>query len=648
MKSSKCSHLRIRDTNDYGIDVEEFIKSIEMQYKIDFRSLPQWENLIKRLHAMTTDLKRKIQDAKRRKYIMMSKIFVEATRDSPFVLTDKLARTRNKWLTMKSNSKMSRLITLMPEPDVSTASETEIDIDEISDNTSTAHHNTEILDIASKLPSKSVVSTEVDTKSTGMSPRFPVKMSMNQHRRISSLGSGEVVFDNPPSIVPLEVETEVETKEWMLLKQTTSVKCFPKDVFISRKSLEEQAIEISIINCSTEYMHIRFMCITEDFHFKTARVRPATPRKLYPGIAISFKFIFKLFPNFEDFTSAIYFRVGKKVLDMAPMEVLHVPITSKFKISRPVLVTEAVYIPPTYLWHIRKGFPWGTFKITGSDDYPYHVHIYKRLVNISKECQDSIVSVDVISPNTESLNDRIEDNEIVTQSKILASLRDAQVEEEVSIQAEEVVALLVEDLIELSLDTFVFDRTYLFLTPNEKVSINVHFTKPERIGSHHCYYDIKFCDILTDELIMTKTTKIFAEVLPHPIQLYPEILDMSHSPVTHGYCEDNIIVKNTHKFYPVTIKFKLTTKMKKMFCITPMEILIQAQSSMNFRVRVCSRDLAQETDELVHFTIKIIVVGDKSVYQNVGPFFYEIIAPCASEFKKIYNEKYFKENCDFV
>ncbi|KAL0820466.1 hypothetical protein ABMA28_006334 [Loxostege sticticalis] len=648
MKISECNHIRIRDNNAYGTSVEDFIKSIEKQYKIDFRSLPQWKELVKRLHVMTTDCKRKIEDANRRKYVMISKILVESTRDSPFQLTNKLARTYNTWQMLENARKKPRKKTTITESDTHLSSHPTGELfGEISPNISTAHQNTEVF-VPEVTEPEPVPKSDIETETEAIvTSHLPVSICINQHKLISPLRSQEVIFEYHAAPQKLEPALEKkESKEWLLLNRTTSVKCFPKEISITNTSPNEQTIKFSTINCTNEYMNIRFMSIADDTHFKMIKIIPATPKRLYPGIAITFKFVFKLFENAEEFSSMLYFRVGQKVLEEAPVEALCIPIRSKFKLSRSAMVSKAVCIPPSYLWQIREdmGFPAGKLKISINDGHTYHLRIIKRMVNISRELQDSVVSIEVVSPNTESLIDRIEDNEIKTQSKTLVADKENQVEEIESIKTEDVIALVLEAIVDLALDTFLFDHTYLYLEPHSKTTVNVYFTKPSRIGSHHQYYDLEFRDTSTDEIMITKIVKVFAEVLPHPIKIYPQILDMSKSPITHGFCEDDIVITNTHRLYPVTIKFKLTTKMKKLFCITPMESLVPAKSSMKFAVKLCSRDcLSRETDDLAHFTFKIKVLGDKSVYDKVPPFFYEIIAPCASEFKKLYNEKYFKE-----
>ncbi|KAF9424817.1 hypothetical protein HW555_000118 [Spodoptera exigua] len=209
----------------------------------------------------------------------------------------------------------------------------------------------------------------------------------------------------------------------------------------------------------------------------------------------------------------------------------------------------------------------------------------------------------------------------------------------------ESIACIVKDIIELALDTFILESTYSYLKPHETAKIPVYFTKVERTGYHQCYYDLQFINTKTEDVALTKIVKVFAEVLPHPIKVHPLILDMSKSPVNHGYCEDIFVVSNTHKLYPATIKIKLTTKMKKIIYVEPMEATVAESSSVPFTVKFCSRDFlsVKPCEDLVHFTFKIVILGYKEVYENVPPYFYEVIAPCALEFKKVYKDKFSKE-----
>ncbi|XP_045490496.1 uncharacterized protein LOC110991500 [Pieris rapae] len=175
--------------------------------------------------------------------------------------------------------------------------------------------------------------------------------------------------------------------------------------------------------------------------------------------------------------------------------------------------------------------------------------------------------------------------------------------------------------------------------------IRVNFTKAEYIGLHQSCYDLEFFDPVDNNLIMTKTVKVFAEILPHPIEIQPIILDMTGTPKTLGLCIDHFTIFNNHKFVPVTIKIELTTKMNRIFDITPQKTFIAAQSNASFEVAL-SRSGSNKHEDFVHFTIKIIVIGDKAVYKNVPPFFYEIIIPCASEFKRVYGKNYMGSSSD--
>ncbi|XP_045778114.1 uncharacterized protein LOC123876017 [Maniola jurtina] len=101
MDVSQCKHLRVRDSSDYNMNIEELIKSIEMQFKIDFTSLPQWKELIEIMNIVQTEYKIKIQNAANRKYQILQNIFIQNSRRTPFELTDKFARTSKFWEDMK-------------------------------------------------------------------------------------------------------------------------------------------------------------------------------------------------------------------------------------------------------------------------------------------------------------------------------------------------------------------------------------------------------------------------------------------------------------------------------------------------------------------------------------------------------------------
>ncbi|KAM3963347.1 uncharacterized protein ACR2FA_002716 [Aphomia sociella] len=642
MKISNCSHIRVRDGNAYGVDVNKIIQCIEKEYKIDFRSLTQWKELVKRLHVMTTDYNRKLQDVQNRKLFIINKIYTEFVRQSPFELTDNLARTSRKWVSLGKDRKKRKLALELVSEVISRGSEP------LSKGTSevkfTAHPNTEIV------PSEEILEVQVKSKpdtiiKVNRPTHFPANICINQHKLVTLFGSPYSYLSyNTKSMDDIEMKTvsNVDNIEWLLLNGCTFIKSTPREIIIN-DTLEEQVIKFSLTNCSTKFLHGRFIRVIEKAPFRWAKISPVTSFKLYPGLRIVFKFIFKLSLNIENFVSYLYFRIDRDVLKQVSSEALCIPIRGKFKSSKSISVSEAVYIPPAYEWHIRRdcGFPSGRVKVS-VDDNIYNLHIMKRLVNFDAESQNDLFSLEAVCPNTESWEERTEDHEFETHSKSLTPKQNIFNDVE-SVEPIDVIILVVSDIIELSLDSFIFEHTFLKLQPFKNYEIPVYFTKAERIGSHHCYYDFKFSDPRTEEIVMTKEVKIFAEVLPHPIQIKPNILDMSNSPVIHGFCEDNFTITNSHKVCPVIIKIKLTTKMKKILHIRPMEVMITGNSTMRFDVKLCSSGMFHnKSEDLVHFTFKIIVVGNKTIYRLVPPFFFEIIVPCAPEFKKIY-QKFYRE-----
>lgn len=643
MLSSKCTHLRIRDTNDYDINVDNLIKSIEKEYEIDFRSLPGWENLVQRLHVSATDYKRKIQDSHLRKSIIIDKLFIQSSRPSPFELTAGLCRTARKWHQLEIEVKKPK-ISLMPAaldvvPDIKL---------EEPKQSETPHPNTEIasaesfvVELEPKPEPPKITDVEVHVESPVQTSHLPVTICTNHHKLISALGSQFSALSYKSILTETEGSVESEKEEWQRFKSTLLVKSIPMPITITNNTLKRQIVQFSVTNCTVEYIHIRFKRVLDYTPFVKIKILPVIPMRLYPGIAVIFKIIFKL-KNQEEFKSGLYFRVGRDVYDEAPTEAFCIPFLSAFTKARSVTVSDTS-MPPIYPWHIKRDSMYSTGHVTISvdDPYLYHLHIYKRIIDLSRE-SDIMLSLQASGPDTESVEERTE----IDIKTIVSSAKGQNVQNEInSINVADLMALIAHDIVTLALESFIFESTYLYLQPYSKVKIPVYFTKAEHIGCHQSYYDFELVDPETEKVMMTKTIKIFAEVLPNPIQIQPLILDMSKSPVCHGYCQDNFVVTNSHKLYPVTIKIKLTTKMKKMFYVEPMEAVVPPLSYVPFAVKFCSRDFlaVHPSEDLVHFTFKIIVLGYKAVYENVPPFFYEVIAPCAVEFKKVYNEKYFKE-----
>lgn len=650
MPSTNCTHIRIRDTNDYDLDVENFIKSLETEYKIDFRCLPNWEYLVQRLHVAIIDGKRKIQGAHLRKNMIIEKLYMQSTRPSPFELTSRLCRTASKWRKIEMNRKNRRIPVA-----VELASESE-SFTMLVEQSQTLHPNTIVSteSLTSQLeltkPDPSIVEVSVGT-ATGQeilpNSHLPVAIFTNPHKLISPLGSQSSCGMSFKSLLyENEATLECVKEEWQYLTPTSSVVCIPTPIILANNTLEQQFVQFTVINCASEYMHIRFKSVMDNSIFLTTKILPAIPKRLFPGMPVVFKLFFTL-KNQEEFKSGLYFKVGGDVYDDAPPEALCIPMYSEFVKMHSVMVSDTITMPPVYPWHIKRNgkYSTATVNISVNDPYTYHLHIYKRLIDLTKELEISL-SVKATGPNTESEEEREVD--INEDTKPILSLEKNENSSE-SINIVDSIDFIVKSVIELALDTFLFESTYVYLKPYEKVKIPVYFTKNEHIGYHNSYYEFELLEPETEKLIMTKTLKVFAEVLPHPIKIHPNILDMSESQVSHGYLEDHFEITNSHKL-AATIQIKLTPKMKKMFTVEPMESTVLPLSSVHFVVRFCSRDLSsvRPNEDLVHFTFKIIVRGHKSVFENVPPFFYEVIAPCAVQFKKVYNEKYFKKEPSLV
>ncbi|CAG9795746.1 unnamed protein product [Diatraea saccharalis] len=477
---AKCDHIRIRHENLYGINVEQFIKLIEHKYKIDFRSLPQWKELVQRLHVSTTDCKRKIQDANYRKSLIINKLCMQFTRNSPFELTDKLARTYIKWQVIGRGK--APKIKIESIPDLNISAELEGTLDENIETPLTVHPNTEIVEtevISTEIPPLKSVG-DSDSKVTETLSHLPVNISVNQHKYLSPLNSRDISFESKVS--SLKMKSNPTIKSNIMFMNNTSLSSNPKEIFIEKKTLEEEIIKFSIINCTTEFMFIRYLHIINDMPFKKIKIIPPTPQKLYPGLAMKFKLIYQLRNCDELFTSALFFKISKKIASGSLAEGFEIPVVSKFNQQRKVAVNDSIHIPPAYLWQIRQdtGFPSAIVHVSVLDDYAYHLHITKRQIDITHEFQDSFVSMEVISDSTESFAERIGDEDVVAHSKMLTSQTE-DVHEEI-ITTLDVIELIMEDILHLALNSFVFDHTYLYLKPKSDNSIRLYFTKPLSTG----------------------------------------------------------------------------------------------------------------------------------------------------------------------
>lgn len=665
MDKLQCKHFRVRDNNDYNMNIEEFVKSIETQFKIDFTSLPQWRKLIEIMHIGQTDYQTKRQKVENRKYQILKNIFIQNSRPTPFELTDKYARTYKVWQDMKlklKNHKASKV----KHPSI-TYIQDNGDIQELvgeeSSVKSHAHPNTE--EVQSNHVSDDRLDAEREIKSP-YSSQLPVAICTNKHKLISPLGSSyiQIATKHKETDFSRSMVKSNNTKEAVLLSAHTKLaKSFPDEIIITNDTLKQQSVNLFVTNCCTKCLHIRFLKISDPSYFKMFKIFPCIPIKLFPGLTVAFKVIFTLKHKITDVKSSLHFRIGHNLLSESTEELLCVPITTEFIKSRTVSVTETVFIPPNYSWNItpKCGYPKTVFHIKNTDSACYYLYIRKKYVDFTKEFGEMIKSNETISPDSESLDKRLEDKEFEFQSTILSTpfngssckrMASSHFVEENSDKdldnIHAIVGFVLRDVLDQALETFIFNHTYLRIPPQSRKLLFVYFTRVINIGCHQSYYDFIFTDSANDNITITRTVKVFAEVLPNPITIQPKILDMSQSPVKFGYWEDHFKITNSHKILPVTIRVTTTTKMKKILKITPMETVIPAKSSANFNVNVCARihkELTEE-DDLAYFTIKILVTGHESVYENIPPLFYEIIAPCGSEFKRVYGTKYFSGTVD--
>nr|XP_021208427.1 uncharacterized protein LOC110386456 [Bombyx mori] len=630
MDRYNCWHLRIRGNKDYDENLKKYVENIENLYKKQIRALPQWNQLKQKIDCRTSTCKNKVFEAKKRKAYIINKIYVQWTRPTPFELTDCLFRTSDKWQAhVYKKPKYPSIENIEKE---SSIVETEQNTSELSD---VAHPNTETvasLDIIE--PKFRNVNTDEPVSELTSPVHRPIYIETNQHKLISPLTSKD-------NFVCIESKFNREKKlpdkpECPELKLTTLIKCSPRKICIRCRTLEEQTASFSLINCGSETTMIRFHSITNRCWFKKIIIEPQIPMRLYPGIAVKYKLMFKLLQIDQDFDTNLNFRVNNNDYVKPQIEALNIRIVSAFKQKSRISVTEIVQIQPVYLWQIKFGYPKSFLHVRIEDCNKYILRITKRTVNFVKDLNGLSTSLEGIPPNTESLNN-IEDLQEFSKNECL--------EDPLEETNRDIVDDILNLVIDQALDIFVFDRTFITLDPKSNQTIPIYFTKAEHIGKHQCYYDLHFYDQQEEVIFLTKTIKIFGEVLRHPLHIYPTLLDMTQSHQMHGFYEDKIVVANTHTVYPVLVKIKLTDIMKNMIQIRPMSTLIPTTSNVTLRVRLCSKDLctSEGYDDFVHFTIKIIITGDKSIYDKVPPIFYEIIAPCASYFEKINNRKYLNE-----
>ncbi|KPJ05714.1 hypothetical protein RR46_02236 [Papilio xuthus] len=604
--------IRIRDTYNSKINVEKFIKSIEGKFNIDFKTLPQWKCLIEKLYFVSNYRERKIEEVNLRKLLIIQKLCLETTRLTPFELTDRLIRTihvwqKSQWMNQQKQYKTNSLQNIEgPLPSIQNSEKT-----------------ADLIDTTFSQGFEETAEEDINLEDKENEPNVEQKESSSSDSKYSelsyhSLRSGDVDasgVSNP---------TVCHSMTFKLIE------CNPKEIVITNNSPMKQTIKFSLKNTSLDCVFARFKNVTNRDLFKKANVFPYLPVKLYPGLSMGFKFIFNLKQTKDDFLTSLTFLMQYRDGNENFLSEYCVSISTQFKKPRCTKVSETVYIQPVYSWHLnpKYGYPCGILIIEGRDEYEYDIRIVKHKKDLAEieSCNSNNATMQTAS---DSINET--STSFIQKPSIINEIENDTIEN--------FMLSLLKDVIETSLDTFVFDVTSLRLPMNSKRKTTVYLSKCEYIGYHQSYFDIEFRNVDTYELIDTKTTKVFAEILPHPIEIYPTIFDMSNAPVVHGVCVDHFVITNTHKIFSSTIKIDASNITKKLITIKPIYVCIQPETSVKFQVRTCPsrQPFDNERKVMVHFTVKIIATGVKSIYDNIPPMFYEIIAPCALGFCEMYD-----------
>ncbi|XP_050674401.1 uncharacterized protein LOC126971932 [Leptidea sinapis] len=643
MDTSRCKHIRFPGKSDLSVNVEKYIKKLEEEFEIDIKKISQWESLIEKLHQMKTRYKDKLKDMQHRKKQIIEKLYIENYRPSPFELTALLARTSDLWKEIEKNNKKKQKVDITNVLEkVITPSEDEVNEEIFGEMTavdiSTVHPNTEI--VHSNNLSRSVV--EPDDKSDAPTT-MPLIICTNQHKVVSPLGSNYIPLSyHSIKLNSLDTNVNITEDERILTNNMRTINCDPKTIVIQNNT-EVHNIKFSLRNDSNAYVYIRYIGLTDCTGFMKFKLRPILPIKLCAGLSQIYKLRLQLVPNFK-YKTTIKFKISNSSINKH-VEFLNIPINydseeDMINKQRSIDVSKTVNIRSVYQWEIKgeRSYPFGELKVTNNGDRKYHVHIEKRSLDLSK-CliTESPDSLSVEHLGTESYIIR---NNTDLTSNLLSLVTEFQnnIAENVEV-SEDITTPFINDVIDACFDTYLLEHTYLYIASRSEQKIKVYFTKPQHIGLHQCYYDLNFYD--TDEnIVLTRTVRVFSEVLPHPVQIYPPILDMTNTPVSFGLCVDFFTISNIHKSQGVSIKVQLTEKMIKLFRVSPMKTLIQPMSSVKFEVSCCprSKDLEEKRNHQAYFTIKILLSGHKSIYQNVPHMYYELILPCVSEFCKVYNK----------
>lgn len=676
MEFVNYNNFRTRGDGITNFNIEEFIKLIENQCDIDMTS-SKWRDIITRIQAAVTDYRRRVKDNKLRNSIILEKLQKEFTYKSPFDLTDVMARTARKWERLKTLRLTKLVPTLSSIESISSRSTNP----EINEEKNPEFNDEEILEINEEEIPEITIDDDYMKEKVGVCFPLNTLSSKTIKNKISSVEweMYEIIKD-----ILAMTEKKKKTKNLAyaaipnLLLNRNIIKRSPKTIEIGSSS-QEYNLEFKLKNCANHTALIQYQSLNEISTFNSISVLPATPVKLVPGIAYTFKLFFILVKQ-QDFISKIKFHVKYPANSITPFDPYdyYVPIVclqdQKLK-YRSVTVPEVVVIPPVYSWQLKNKselyeYPFGSsvVSVDTNDTHSYYVRIVKREVDIaSDDAVDSNESneVNITSPTSavQYIDDAIKDSSRNERRKssIVSSRRIKSITTGKSVTnttatsnsniPNEVLPLIVQ-VVERAMDVFVFDKTYLFLKSGETKFVRVYFVQVEHIGCHNCYYDFKFYDSESNELIFTKTTRVFADIMPHPIQITPNALDMTNTPIIFGKCANSFVITNTHYIYPVNIRIITSAKMKKLIKIDPMKTLIFQKKSAKFVVSLCTNNwnpLIKQLDEsefvnedrlFVLFTFKIAICGCASAYRNISPIYYNIYAPGVHEYEYVYHKTY--------
>lgn len=660
MEFVNSNNFRIRGNVIPKLNIEEFIKSIGNQYDIDMTA-PKWKHAITRLQATVIDCRHRVKDHNLRNSLILEHLQKEFTYISPFYLTDVMARTARKWERLKK-LRVSRLDSILLES-----------IESVSSRSNNPEMKEEEISVMT-IDDDGEMREKVDTFLPPLNP-----MSFKTiNCKLSPIASEIYEKDTKDiSFLSQTITTEKTNTENLphRLLITTIIKHSPKIIEI--ESSQVYTTELKLKNCANYIALIQY----HSLNLKSISVLPATTVKLIPGITYTFTLIFKLV-KVHNFASKIKFHVKYPANSMTSSNSYYeyyVPIISlqdkKFK-YRSVTAPEVIVLPPIYSWHVKNKsefseypFASSAVRVNTKDIHSYYVRIVKREMNIiSDEADERNTSneVNITTPTSvaQNIDNDIKDTFLPKVSEFSlvlhkgheesnnVSLQESTLSKQIIINTtttsnsnilDDVLQLIVKT-VERAMDVFVFDKTYLFLKSGETKYVRVYITQVHNIGCHNCYYDFKFYDSESNELIFTKTTKVFADVMPHPIQIKPDTLDMTDTPIIFGYCINYFVITNTHCRYPVNIRIVTSAKMKKLIKIEPMKTVISPKKCAKFAVSFCTRDKTllieklHEDNLFVLFTFKILISGYASAYKNITPIYYDIIAPGVHQYENVYQK----------